>query len=556
MRRKTLKTVAAGLIAAGVLSGCQGAVRSGGNSTLTYEEAVAEMDTLVKSLQTTKTANPVMDIYDDASSAVTLSDINTFPIVVDGNGDIDIEIAAATELTSSAPDDWLSVIAERFNSEHYTIGDKSVSVSLRKMASGEVVTYINDGNYRPEVFIPSNFAWGLMLESSGIKLTEAVERIAGNTAGLLVKQDTYDKLLDKYQVVDMETMVEASLAGDVSFAYTNPYTSSTGLNILASMMIELGDGDPLSDHAVSELQAYQATTPPVAYTTTVLKQSAAKGVISAMVMEEQAYINSSELRGYKYIPAGIRHDHPVYTFDWDTPEDVEAAKLFADYCLSDESQKLASEKGFNRHDDYAYTGKTLTGSEYLSIQRVWKQNKDGGKPVVAVFVADVSGSMDGTPIRSLKDSLVNAAQYIGDDNYIGLISYSGVVNTNLPIAKFDATQQAYFRGEVKALTANGQTATYDAVLTGLKMLTETQKNIPDSKLMLFLLTDGDQNAGYNYSRIKGLVSGLKIPVYTIAYNYNNTSELKDLSSLNEAACLSADSDDIVNQLRNLFNVEL
>ena len=73
---------------------------------------------------------------------------------------------------------------------------------------------------------------------------------------------------------------------------------------------------------------------------------------------------------------------------------------------------------------------------------------------------------------------------------------------------------------------------------------------------MFLLTDGEQNAGYDYSRIKGLVSGLKIPVYTIAYNYNNTDELKDLASLNEAACLSADSDDIVNQLRNLFNVEL
>ena len=552
--KRLICVLLAGILAALLLGGCEKGGSSG--KTLSYDDAVTEMNTLVKSLKTTQTTRPIMDIYDDNSSAVTLSDISTFPVVVEGKGEIDIEIAAATELSSEAPDDWLNVIAERFNAEKYAVNGKTVSVSVRKITSGEVVTYINDGNYRPEVFIPSNFAWGLMLEASGIQITELTDRIAGNTAGLLIKKDTYNSLKEKYTDVNMKTVIEASLAGDVAFAYTNPYTSSTGLNILASMMIELGEGNPLSESAVSELQAYQATTPPVAYTTGVLKQSAAKGIISAMVMEEQAFINTSELRGYEYIPEGIRHDHPVYAFDWDTEEDLKAAQMFVEYCQNEESQKLANEKGFNRHDDYQYDGLNLSGSDYLNIQKVWKMNKDGGKPVIAVFVADVSGSMDGTPIRSLKDSLVNASRYIGEENYIGLISYSGNVNVNLPISQFDATQQAYFRGEVKALSASGNTATYDAVLTGLKMLVDEQKNVPDSKLMMFLLTDGEQNAGYDYSRIKGLVSGLKIPVYTIAYNYNNTTELKDLANLNEAACLSADSDDIVNQLRNLFNVEL
>lgn len=42
----------------------------------------------------------------------------------------------------------------------------------------------------------------------------------------------------------------------------------------------------------------------------------------------------------------------------------------------------------------------------------------------------------------------------------------------------------------------------------------------------------------------------------IAYNYNNTGELDKLSEINEAAVIKADSDDIVNQLRNLFNVQM
>ena len=31
-----------------------------------------------------------------------------------------------------------------------------------------------------------------------------------------------------------------------------------------------------------------------------------------MVMEEQAYINTAELKSYQYVPQGVRHDHPVY----------------------------------------------------------------------------------------------------------------------------------------------------------------------------------------------------------------------------------------------------
>ena len=104
--------------------------------------------------------------------------------------------------------------------------------------------------------------------------------------------------------------------------------------------------------------------------------------------------------------------------------------------------------------------------------------------------------------------------------------------------------------------ANGQTATYDAVLVGLKMLLDKAEEVPDAKLMLFVLTDGEQNEGTSLSRITPIVAGLQVPIYTIAYNYSNTGELETLSNINEAACIKADSEDIANQLRNLFNVQI
>ena len=557
--KKVIAVIAAATLCLGQLTGC-GGVRTENDDradALSYDDAMTEMGTLLKKVSVSQVSDPVLDIYsEEVSEADALADIDTFPMTVEGNGEIDIEVAAATEVSAEAPDDWMNEVAKRFNKEGYTIGGKSVSVSVRKITSGEAVTYMNAGIYEPEVFAPSNFAWGMMLQASGIGITKIEDRIAGNTAGILIKKDVYDKFIEKYKEATVGNVLTASNAGDLTFAYTNPYTSSTGLNILTAMLKSFDPDNPLSDTASSELLEYQKKSPPVAYTTAVLRNSARKGIINAMVMEEQAYVNTPELKDYVYIPAGIRHDHPVYTFDWDSDDEVEAAKMFTEYCKNDASQKLAAEKGFNRHDDYQAQDSGLDGAGYLAAQKLWKQNKNGGRPIVAVFVADVSGSMDGEPLNALKSSLINSSSYIGSDHYVGLVSYASKVTVNLPIEQFDATQRAYFAGEVKNLSAVGGTATYDAILVALNMLEEKVKEIPDAKPMLFVLTDGDQNEGWSLSRITGIVGGLQVPIYSIAYNYSNTEDLERLSNINEAAIIKADSDDIANQIRNLFNVQL
>lgn len=560
-KRKTLRVLAILASSMLLLAGCGGdgpvrTERDTGN--LSYEDASTEIDSMLKKVDVSTVSNPNLDIYsDDLSEAEALADIDTFPLTVEGNGEINIEIAAATELSAEAPDDWINIVAQNFNKSGQTVNGKRVSVSVRKITSGEVVTYMTADAYHPEVYIPSNAAWGMMLKSSGIGVETLSDRIAGNTAGMLIKGDVYDEFLEKYKEATVGNVLEATLAGDLTFAYTNPYTSSTGLNILTAMLHSFDPSNPLSDTAQSKLLEYQRESPPVAYTTAVLRNQASKGIINAMVMEEQAYINTPELANYEYIPAGIRHDHPVYTFDYCTDEEKQAAALFTDYCLSDENQKLATEKGFNRHDDYEAQDPGLDGTGYLTAQKVWKQNKSGGKPIIAVFVADVSGSMAGEPLNSLKTSLVSGASYIGSEHYVGLVSYANDVTVHLPIEQFDATQKAYFTGEVKNLAEGGSTATYDAVLVALDMLAKKAEEVPDAKLMMFVLSDGEQNEGYSLSRITPIVSGMQVPIYTISYNYyDENGELKQLSDINEAASLNATSDYISNQLRNLFNASI
>lgn len=563
-----MKKSIAALVAAGMAivlaAGCgsksgsygSGAVSVKNDYALSYEDALEEVNTLANAVKPSKIPAQLDLDAEELAEDAALADISTYEMTVEGSGDIDIEIAAATELSSNAPDDWINVVANKFNDSGATVNGKKVSVSIRKIASGEVVTYMVDGGYRPDAFIPSNFAWGEMLNASGINTVKIADRIAGNTAGILMSEEMYNTYTEKYGDVTVSGVLDAAIAGDLIFAYTNPYTSSTGLNILTAMLYAFDPENPLSQTAQEKLITYQQNAPTAAYTTAVLRNSARKGIVDAMVMEEQAYINTPELRSYVFTPAGIRHDHPVYTFDYVSDEEQQAVELFTAFCLSEKNQKLATDKGFNRHEDYAGQDSGLDGAGYLAAQDVWKTNKNGGRPIIAVFVTDVSGSMGGYPLNSLKESLIASATYIGSDNYVGLVSYSDEVFINLDIDKFNNKQRAYFSGAVKGLKANGGTATYDAVTVGMQMLLQKAEEVPDASLMLFVLSDGEQNAGYNLERIKPVVAGLKIPVYCIGYNMSETGELKELAEINEAALINADSDDIVNQLRNLFNVNM
>ena len=61
--------------------------------------------------------------------------------------------------------------------------------------------------------------------------------------------------------------------------------------------------------------------------------------------------------------------------------------------------------------------------------------------------------------------------------------------------------------------------------------------------------------GYGLAEIQDVIKGLRIPIYTIGYNAN-IAALQKISSINEAASIDASTDDVVYQLRNLFNASM
>ncbi|RCX20170.1 Ca-activated chloride channel family protein [Anaerobacterium chartisolvens] len=486
----------------------------------------------------------------------SLPDISKFPPQVDSTTSDFIEIFSSTEKTGEGKDGWLNDVASDFNKSGVKVNGKNVSVRIRGIASGMATDYIVSGKHIPDAFTPSNELWGEMIKSGGIKLSLVEKQLAGNVAGILISKQKHEELVKKYGSINIKTVTEAVASNEMAMGYTNPFASSTGLNFLLSALYTFDNKDLLGDKAVSGFEKFQTNIPFVAYTTLQMRDSAKSGVLDGFIMEYQTYANSPDLKSdYIFSPFGVRHDSPVYAIGDLSDEKKEILNKFIEFCKSKKAQKLASEYGFNNLNEYRTEMEDIKGDVITRAQKLWKDKKNVNKEIVSVFVADTSGSMEGEPLNELKKSLISGSQYIGKENSVGLVSFSDDVNINLPIGKFDVNHRSLFAGAVTDLQANGNTAMFDAVIVAAKMLMEEKDKNPDAKLMLFVLTDGETNCGHSLNDIQGIIKTFKIPIYTIGYNAN-INALQNLSSINEAASINADSEDVVYKLGSLFNAQM
>ena len=486
----------------------------------------------------------------------TIPDIDKYPAQVDNTTETYIEIFSTGEKTGTGKDGWLIDVANDFNAAQIEVNGKIASVRIREIASGLGMDYIVSEKYLPDAYNPSNELWGEMIKANGKTVTLCDERMVGNVAGVLISKEKYDELIKKYGSINLKSITEAVATGEIAMGYTNPFASATGLNFLVSTLNTFDTSNPLSEQAINGFTEFQTNIPLVAYTTLQMRSSAESGMLDGFIMEYQTYINSPELKvDYVFTPFGYRHDSPLYSVGNLSDEKQAILDKFIEFYKTDKYEVLATEYGFNNLNDYKCEVSNFDGDTIIQAQKLWKENKNVDKPIVAVFVADVSGSMEGEPLNELKKSLLNGAQYIGENNSIGLVTYSNDVNINLPIDKFDINQRSLFTGAVKDMSAGGGTATFDGIAVGVKMLLDEKKNNPDAKLMLFVLSDGETNIGHSLEDIKEILQAFSIPVHTIGYNAN-IKALESISGINEATSINADSDDVIYKLGSLFNAEM
>ncbi|MBR1591570.1 MAG: VWA domain-containing protein [Ruminococcus sp.] len=516
------------------------------------------MDSIIRKLKVTE-MNKIKGTVDYSDNlSANLPDIETkYPLTVKGGGDVDIEIFSTSEKAGKNNNGWLNETAESFNKGRYKLSDGSVvSVSVRSIPSGAASDYIANNVYIPQAYTPSNTLFGELAMQKGAKLTLEEEQLVGNTAGIALAKSAKTSTDSKYGQTNFSTVVDSVINGEIQLGYTYPYTSATGLNFLVNALTYFDGSDMMSSTSVEKFRQLQENIPFVCYTTDQMVNAMQSGTLQAGVVEYQAYVNNAQLKSsYEFIPFGYKHSNPLYSVGELDKKQHEALDTFLDFAMNDENQKHAEEYGFNKDINFAYNGEKISGNDIVSAQTLWKQEKNSGTPTIALFIADVSGSMNGDPIMRLKTSLLEASKNINSDNYIGLISYSDDIMINLPIGQFDLEQRSYFAGAVENLSSGGNTATYDALMQGIKMINDMKEQVPEANTMIFLLSDGLCNRGVEYQTAAKIVRYYGIPIYTIGYN-EQIDSLKDLSSINEAVYIDADNNDVVYELSALFNAQM
>ncbi|HCC06829.1 MAG TPA: VWA domain-containing protein [Clostridiales bacterium] len=554
-----IKLTAIALVVFGLIFGFVSVTQNWGKTkdVVNTEASFKKLNNLYSKLNVNK-LTPKKDMefsLDEASSAV-LPDLAEYPFVVNPTTDNFLTIYSSPEKAGVNYESWLADVANKFNQSGVTADGIPVSVGIRSVSSGLAADFISSGKYIPDVFAPSNELWGDILISKGVKVNLIEKRIAGNVAGVVLSKRKNDELAKEYGSVDSKVIVDSVSNGKLDIAYTDPYASSSGLNFLLATLYTFDSANILSDTSVAQFQKFQQNIAYTAYNTMQMKESVLGGTLDGFLLEYQTFVNSPDLKSsYVFIPFGVRHDQPIYAIGDLSVLKKQITTKFVDYCKTSDSQKMATDKGFNGMDDYVNSFTKPDGITITSAQAIWKQEKNGANDLTAVFVADVSGSMEGSPLLKLKASLNRARDFIGSDVNIGLVTFSDNVNVALPIAKFDINQKAYFSNAVKSMRASGGTAMFDSVVVAEKMLMDAQAQNPNTKVMLFVLTDGETNRGYGFGDIENLTKGLKIPIYTIGYNAN-IDELKKLSNINEAATMNAENDNVIYRLESLFNSQM
>jgi Ca-activated chloride channel homolog len=526
---------------------------------ISQEKAAELLDSIIKDINVKTVTHPKAQVDVQATDLKDiLPDISKYPPQVNSSTQSFIEIFSSTEKAGSGTDGWLTEVAKDFNNAKIMIDGKTASVRLRGIASGKGADYITSGKYLPDAYTPSNELWGEMIISRGVKAQLVQKRLAGNVAGILLTKSKKDELTAKYGAINIKTVVDAVANNELQMGYTNPLASSTGLNFLISTLQTFDSSNLLSDKAAAGFESFQANIPVVAYTTLQMRDAAKSGDLDGFILEYQTYLNTPDIRSYEFIPFGARHDNPMYAIGELSAEKMKILNKFVEFSQQEKYQTLATQYGFNGLNEYQSDAVAVSGDVIIQAQKLWKEKKNA-KPICAVFVADVSGSMAGKPLNNLKKSLSEGQKYIGHDNLIGLVSYSSDVNIDLPIAKFDLNQRSLFAGAVRDLQEDSSTSTFDAIAIAMQMLIDQKAAGPNAdpnlKPKIFVLSDGETNTGHSLDDIRSIVKGLGIPIYTIGYNANIPA-LQEIASINEAACINADTDNVMDKIRDLFNAEM
>jgi len=154
-----------------------------------------------------------------------------------------------------------------------------------------------------------------------------------------------------------------------------------------------------------------------------------------------------------------------------------------------------------------------------ALKIIWME-----EPAVQI-VLDRSGSMGGTPLANVKAAAQNLIDTIEDGASVGVIAFDDTVSVVAPIVKITGSAvRANLKAAVAGITVGNTTAIGDAMLAALSGL--QSYGINDRTAAVFLLTDGDSNAGVDPQSVVPAYRAANVSLFGFGYGSGVDSRLE------------------------------
>jgi len=200
-------------------------------------------------------------------------------------------------------------------------------------------------------------------------------------------------------------------------------------------------------------------------------------------------------------------EHPFAIMDqapWVEPEQVEAAKVFRKFLLSEQQQQAFLPFGLRPSDPSLPLGPPIDTAhganpdanlvvvevpEVLVVDQVVEVWKDLKKPAYIVLVFDKSGSMKGEKISQAIDGAVGFGREIGRKDWLFWLPFDGGFYPGTQGLVEEVGEQ--LQDEIRSTTARGETALYDAISHAYQDLEERREGQGDTaRYGIVVLSDG------------------------------------------------------------------
>ncbi len=377
----------------------------------------------------------------------------------------------------------------------------------------------------------------------------------------------------------------------VYYGHTDPFISSTALSTLIAEFYASAreDGftgrriglDQVNDPAVQQgVRDIEQLIRHYSSRTTEFKEYIAQGpdYLDFVALEENDLIFINEGKTEFKPPEKLValypkegtfwHEHPIgiVNADWTTEEQRSAARVFADYLLTEDVQKLIMDNGFrpaNPDVPLAYpfvaeNGVTEQGPANVldvpapeviaAIQQSWSFVK---KQADILLLIDVSGSMDSdNKLTQAKAAAEAFVQNMEPTNRVGLAIFNDALEMRIPLDNLESNENLVINN-IQSLDAGGGTALNAALQIAVEQMNNSQAE--DRIRAVVLLSDG-QDTSDNGPTLNDALQAINAsrqslnPVIVIPVAYGSDADIQALNAIARASSTTVQSGDPDNIL--------